>query len=304
MTSQKISTLLCAAVVAFGLATAPVSAQTTTGGEATAPAATASAYDASSTLATVEGTEVKLGELIALRANLPEQYQTLPDEVLSQGLMDQIIDQTLMEKAARAEKLDENLATALSLRNQVRAVLADAYMRAELERRLTPERIQQAYDETYANAEPVEEVKAAHILVETEDEAKAIKAELDGGADFAALAAKHGTDGTATRGGSLGWFVHDDMVPEFADAAFAMQPGEISAPVKSPFGWHVIKLEERRPRVAPPLDQVRDEIIGKLTQTVQQEIVTDLRAGARIEKSEPPVPAEAIRADDLVFGAE
>ena len=109
-------------------------------------------------------------------------------------------------------------------------------------------------------------MRAGHILVETEEKAKDLKSQLDAGADFAALAAEHGTDGTAQRGGDLGWFVHSEMVPEFADAAFAMEPGTISDPVKSAFGWHLIKLDERRDRPAPALEEVKDALLGEVIQ--------------------------------------
>ncbi len=143
-------------------------------------------------------------------------------------------------------------------------------------------------------------MRAAHILVEDQAEAKDLKAQLDKGADFAALAAEHGTDGTASRGGELGWFVHEQMVPEFADAAFAMQPGEVSDPVQSPFGWHIIKLEERRERPVPPLAEVRDQIVEQLTQKAQADVLTEVRGAAEIELGAEEVPAAAIRADEMI----
>jgi peptidyl-prolyl cis-trans isomerase C len=143
-------------------------------------------------------------------------------------------------------------------------------------------------------------MRAAHILVDKVETAKEIKAKLDGGADFAALAAEHGTDGTASRGGELGWFVHEQMVPEFADAAFAMEPGTVSDPVQSPFGWHLIKLEERRERPAPPLDEVRDQILEELARQAQTEVLGQLREDAEIERGTGAVPPSAIRNDALI----
>jgi peptidyl-prolyl cis-trans isomerase C len=146
-------------------------------------------------------------------------------------------------------------------------------------------------------------VHAGHILVEAEEKAKELKAQLDGGADFAALAAEHGTDGTAQRGGDLGWFVRSDMVPEFADAAFVMEPGTISDPVKTAFGWHIIKLDERRDRAAPPLEEVQNELMGEVIQQAQVAIVEGLRAQSTIVMPDPPLPPQSIRDDEMLIEA-
>lgn len=263
-----------------------------------APAGDAPAAD--TVLATVAGTPVTLGELIAVRQGLPPQYQQLPDEVLMKALVEQTADQILLAEAARAAGIDRRRAVQLSLENQARAVLAEAFMQQAVEERVTDEAVQQAYDAEFGSAGPVEEVRAAHILVDSQEQAQALKAELDAGADFAALAGEHGTDGTATRGGDLGWFVREQMVPQFAEAAFAMQPGEISGPVQSPFGWHLIKLDERRERPAPPLGEVRGEIVDRLSQQAQTEVLTELREGAEIERGAGQVPPSAIRSDALI----
>lgn len=264
-------------------------------GQAAGPAPTADTV-----VATVAGTPITLGELIAVRQGLPPQYQQLPDEVLMGALVEQTADQILLEQAARKAGLDQERAVRMVLENQARAALADSYMQRAVGERVTDEAVQQAYHAEYASTEPVEEVRAAHILVDSEAKAQELKAELDEGADFAALAAEHGTDGTAARGGELGWFAHEQMVPQFADAAFAMQPGEISDPVQSPFGWHVIKLEERRERSVPPLAEVRGQIVDELTQKAQTELLTEMRDAAEIEGGAEQVPASAIRADELI----
>jgi peptidyl-prolyl cis-trans isomerase C len=271
----------------------------TTGGEAAGGEAAAKPT-ADTVIATVSGTPITLGELIAVRSGLPDQYQQLPDEVLMGALVEQLADQILLADAAKKAGLDQQRTVRLALSTQERAVLADAYMMRAVGDEITDAAVQQAYDAQYGAADPLEEVRAAHILVDDEAKAKEIKTKLDGGADFAALAAEFGTDGTASRGGELGWFTHDQMVPEFADAAFAMQPGEVSEPVKSPFGWHVIKLEERRDRPVPPLDEVRDQIVEQLAQQAQTEVLGQLRDGAEIERATSAVPASAIRNDALI----
>jgi peptidyl-prolyl cis-trans isomerase C len=276
----------------------------TTAAETPAPAATAGGYSVNSALAEVDGVTLTLGELIAIRRELPDQYQSLPDEVLFTGIVDQLIDQMLLADAGRKAGLDKRPVVALNLLNQRRAIVADAYLRREVSARATPEAVETLYNERYVNAPPQQEIHAGHILVETEEKATELKAQLDGGADFAALAAEHGTDGTASKGGDLGWFVQTDMVPEFADAAFAMEPGTISSPVQTPFGWHLIKLEERRDRPTPALVEVQEALLGEVIQQAQLAILEELRSQATIVKPEQPLPPQSIRDDAMLDAAE
>ena len=280
-------------------------AETTGATESTdAPAAPAEMaiedLSADTVVVTVNGTPITLAELIAVRQSLPEQYQQLPDEILLGALAQQLADQQMLADSAVAKGLENAANVQLALKNQRRATLADAYMTDALIASITDDAVAAAYKERYENAEPVVEVRASHILVEEEAKAQDLKKQLDEGADFAALAAEHGTDGTKTRGGDLGWFVHEQMVPEFADAAFALEPGTISDPVQSPFGWHLIKVVEKRNRPAPPLDAVRDDLVGELSQELQEKIIKDGRDSAEIVKPELAVPAGAIRLDQLL----
>ena len=207
---------------------------------------------ADTVIATVGDYELTLGELIAVRQSLPEQYQSLPPEVLTEGLLTQLVDQTVLAVRAEQTGLAARTDVRLNLLNQRNSALADAYLRERVGQRIDEAAIREAYETRYAEAEPVEQVKAAHILVEEEETAREIAAKLEDGADFADLAAEHGTDGTAEQGGDLGWFEQGDMVPEFAEAAFALETGAVSDPVKSPFGWHLILLQERRESRCPP----------------------------------------------------
>lgn len=298
-------TLAPMALVATALIGAPAMAQSTTSetnAETTPPAAEAPAVKLTpdTLLVTVDGEPITLGEVIAVRQSLPEQYQQLPDEVLMAALVQQMADQQLLAKAAEAAGLMENTTVKLALRNQKRAVLADAFMAQELTSRVDEASIQAAYEAQFAAGDPVQEVRAAHILVETEELAKDLKAQMDAGADFAELAAEHGTDGTATRGGDLGWFVKEQMVPEFANAAFALEPGTISDPVQTAFGWHLIKLDEKRDQPVPPLEEVEAQIVGELTEAAQREIVEELRAQGTVAPPPTPVPDSAIRQDELL----
>ncbi len=140
------------------------------------------------------------------------------------------------------------------------------------------------YEDAAKQISSEQEVRARHILVETEDEAKQVEEELKKGADFAELAKKKSKDPGASDGGDLGFFTKDQMVPEFSAVAFALEPGKISDPVKSQFGWHVIKVEEKRNRKPPEFDQVKAQIETYVTRKAQSEYVTKLREGAKIER--------------------
>ena len=148
--------------------------------------------------------------------------------------------------------------------------------------------MKKVYEEAAKQITGEQEVHARHILVETEDEAKAIKAELEKGADFAELAKKKSKDPGASDGGDLGFFTKEQMVPEFSTVAFALEPGKISDPVKSQFGWHVIKVEEKRNRKAPDFDQVKSQIETYVTRKAQADYVAKLREAAKVERLDKP----------------
>jgi peptidyl-prolyl cis-trans isomerase C len=263
--------------------------------EAAAPAA-----DPATVVATVGDVSITLGDIIAVRADLPPQYQALPDETLYDGIRQQLVDQALLEAAAEAEGLENAPAVARALAVQRRSVLADFFIRKAVAEGVTEEAVQAAYDERFANAPAVQEVRASHILVPTEEAAKAIRAELDAGADFAALAAEHGTDGTKAQGGDLGWFTREMMVAEFADAAFALEPGQIAGPVQTQFGWHLIRLAEKRDQPKPTLDEVRAEIEQELGGEVALAAVEALRGQAAVTLDESRPGLASIRDDALV----
>lgn len=251
-------------------------------------------------IATVGENKITLGQLLVARQGLPGEFQQLPDEILMQALIEQVANQTLLADAAREAELDDKPAVQIAIQNQERAVLAGAYLADAISERVNEEAVEAYYNEHFTEAEPVKQVRAAHILVEDEETAKEIKAKLDEGEDFAALASEYGTDATAERGGDLGWFSHGDMVPPFADAAFAMEPGTISDPVQTSFGWHIIKLNETRTRPVPPLSAVKGEIVGELAEKARAEILAEISEGIEIEREDDDIPSAAIRADTLL----
>ena len=242
---------------------------------------------AETVLATVNGENITLGQMIAARKALPEQYQQLPDDVLFKGLLEQLIQQTAMAQVGEKNKtqLDD-----LNVENQKRAYFSGQVLEAAASAAVTEEALKKAYDEKYAKAVPAKEYDASHILVKTEEEAKAIKAELDKGGDFAAIAKEKSEDkGTAANGGSLGWFGVGMMVKPFEDAVVALEKGKTSDPVKSDFGWHIIHLNDVRDAAVPKLEDVKAELEGDLRQKAVEAKVKELTDAAKVEKKDDGV---------------
>lgn len=219
--------------------------------------------NADTVMATVGGTDITLGHMLAVRAVLPSQYDQVAPEVLFKGVLDQLIQQELLSQAHEGEM---SRAAALQLENERRAILAADVAEDVVNADMTEERLQAAYEAQYAGAEEETEYKAAHILVETEEAAQELVSELEGGANFAELAKEHSIGPSGPSGGDLGWFGDGVMVPEFFDAVAALEVGAVSAPVQTQFGWHVIKLNETRVKERPTLDTVRDELTNILRQ--------------------------------------
>ncbi|WP_428927349.1 peptidylprolyl isomerase [Marinibacterium sp. SX1] len=251
---------------------------------ATLPFGPLQAEDATSpetVVAVVNGKEITLGHMMILYANLPQQYQQIPVAQLFDGILEQLIQQE-----ALAQHFDGTppASVTLSLQNEERALLAASEIAGMLEGVTSDEAVQAAYDAQYANAEGEREWNASHILVETEAEAKAIREVLEDGADFAEVAKTSSTGPSGPSGGELGWFQAGQMVPDFETAVTALEAGEISEPVQTQFGWHVIKLNETRIAEAPTLDEVRGQIVSELEGQAIEEHVKSLTDAAEIER--------------------
>lgn len=264
----------------------------------TATAAWAEDPTADTVVATVNGKAITLGHMIAMRESLPPQYLQLDDKTLFDGILDQIIQQEALAEVAEGSigKRDT-----LMLDNQRRGYLSGVTLDETARAAVTDDAVQALFDEKYAATEPGKEYNAAHILVATEDEAKAIKADLDGGADFAAIAKEKSTDrGSAAAGGDLGWFGVGMMVKPFEDAVIAMKAGEISAPVQSQFGWHVIRLTEVRTAAKPTIEDVRAELEGELQGRAVEAKVTELTDAAKVEKTVDGIDPAILKNVDLI----
>lgn len=238
---------------------------------------------ADTVVANVNGEEITLGHMILARAALPQQYQQLPDEVLYEAILDQLIQQNLL-KQSRGSDVPKHVE--LALENEKRSLLAADVLEDIASGAMSDEAVQAAYDAQYSDWTGGDEFQASHILVETEEEAKSIKADLDNGADFAAMAKEKSTGPSGPNGGSLGWFGMGAMVPEFEEAVVGLNPGEVSDPVKTQFGWHVVLLSDKRKAEAPTLDEVRGELASKIQQDAVDAKVAELTKAGEIERPE------------------
>jgi|TARA_B110000503_G_C7110692_1_gene397970 peptidyl-prolyl cis-trans isomerase C len=238
----------------------------------------AQAQSASDVVATVNGTAITLGEMIITRAQLPQQYQALPNDVLFEGILEQLIQQQLL-----ADQLEvEPSRVAIALANEARSLRAGEVITEITETAVSEVALQAAYDAQFADAAPATEFSAAHILVETEEEALAVKADIDGGADFAETARNVSTGPSGPNGGDLGWFSAGMMVAPFEEAVMALEAGDVSNPVETQFGWHVIKLNETREQELPTLDSMREELTGALQSAAIETRLAELQEAAEI----------------------
>jgi peptidyl-prolyl cis-trans isomerase C len=239
------------------------------------------AQDADTVVATVDGVDITVGHMIVARATLPEQFQQLPPEVLFDGILTQLIQQTLLSQSFEG---DLPKRSALSLENERRSLTAGEAIEALLQDALTEDALQAAYDEAFKDAQAGEEYNASHILVPTEEEALAVIATLEGGAEFAATAREKSTGPSGPGGGSLGWFGTGAMVPSFEAAVIALEVGEVSAPVETQFGWHVIRLNETRVAELPTLDSQRAELAANLRDIAVTAQIEALEAAASVDR--------------------
>lgn len=232
-----------------------------------------------------------------LKAAQP-QMASVPLAVVYDQVLEGVVDAQVLSDAGMKAGLDKDPEVQKDLANILKQLVGNAYVAKVVNQKVTDADIKKRYDELKANFKAEKEVHARHILVETEQLAKDLIARLKKGEDFAKLAAENTIDPSGKQtGGDLGFFQKDRMVPEFAEAAFAMKKGAISEkPVKTDFGWHVIKVEEIRDSEFPSMDQVKAQIKGMLSQRVIEQELADLKSAAKVEIFDmqgKPVPAKA-----------
>ncbi len=280
-----LKTIPAAVTAAALLVAAPALAQTAD--SPTAPPAVAEvtgAPRADSVVAVVNGEPITLGQMIAMKEGLHGGAADLPDVALWDLMLDQMIRQTAVAQVA-AQSLTPRDRAMLELDR--RGYLSAATLERVAGAEPTEDELRAVYDAAFGDADsPKVEYSAAHILVATEEEAKAVADDLAGGADFAALAAEKSTDNSSGNGGDLGWFTADMMVEPFARAVEALEPGKVSAPVQSQFGWHVILLNETREQAPPEFDAIREQLANQVRRERVEAEIERLVSQAGIEKTE------------------
>ena len=255
------------------------------------------AEDANPVLAKVNGAEIRQSDLALAEEELGPSLAQMDPATKKDNVLAFLIDMKIVAKAAEAKKIEERDDFKARLAFTRNRLLMDNLLAVEGKAATTEDAMKKVYDDASKQITGEQEVHARHILVETEDEAKAIEDELKKGADFAELAKKKSKDPGASDGGDLGFFTKDQMVPEFSNVAFALEPGKISDPVKSQFGWHIIKVEEKRNRKAPDFEQVKAQIETYVTRKAQADYVAKLRETAKVERMDQP--SEAAKPDAM-----
>ncbi len=237
-------------------------------------------------VADVNGEKILLSDLVATYRALPARLQQVSFEQLYKPLLEHAIAIRLLAAEGRKAKLQETEAVRKRLKYIEGQYVYEAYVEKIVDERATEEKLKGAYADFVKEYKGEEEVRASHILVKTEQEAKDIISQLEKGADFAKIAKEKSVDPSKERnGGDLGFFSKEQMVKEFADAAFALKKGEtVKAPVKTQFGWHVIRVTDRRAAAAPKFEEVKDQLRQKLAESIAQDEINKLRGAAKIAR--------------------
>lgn len=235
-------------------------------------------------VATVNGNEIYRSELMEAFEQLPQDATQLGIDFVYQPLLEQLVNTRLLEVEAESNMAADDAELAERVADIRGQVMVQIYFQRQMDARVTDEKLDSRYQQYLAENPPQEEVHARHILLETEEKATEILMLVQGGLDFAEAAKAHSTGPSGPAGGDLGYFTKDRMVAPFADAAFAMQAGEVSkAPVKTDFGWHIIKVEDRRSQPQTPFEEMRDQLAEELTREVASDMIAELRASAEVE---------------------
>ncbi|MGA0314853.1 MAG: foldase protein PrsA [Alphaproteobacteria bacterium] len=236
-------------------------------------------------LATVNGEEITQADVDLFYQELPDQMKQIPVEQVQNQILDRLIDQQLILEQAKKAGLDKRPDIEIKLAYEKTKIMNESYLEIVLEKDVTPGRIREVYNRAIALEEKREEVKARHILVKTEAEALEIINALKRGGDFISLAKERSTGPSGKNGGDLGFFTADQMVPPFSKAAYALRKGETSdKPIQTQFGWHVIKVEDRRLAGARPFEELEPQIREQLVTKAYEKIIQQFRKTAKIEK--------------------
>ncbi len=265
---SKLRVGIVAAALASGLALAPVQF--------------ASAQEA--IIATVNGKNITEADVKLAEAEIGSDLGSLPEATKRRVLVEYLIENQLFAEAAEGDKLASSAEFDGRMQYWRRRALRDTYFDTSVKNSVSEADAKSFYDEQVKQLKPEQEVKARHILVESEDKAKEIAEKIAHGADFAEMAKEHSKDpGTKDEGGTLGYFSRGQMVPQFEEAAFKLEKGDISQPVQTQFGWHLIQVEDKRERQPPEFDAIKDRLMVSMIHRKAQEIAASLRGKAKIE---------------------
>ena len=234
-------------------------------------------------VATVNGDEVLRSEVLETAEQLPPQYRQQIDLIFPQ-LLQRTIDLRLIGAAAEAGGLSDDPEVKRRMEEILGSVMREVYVEQQMAARISEDMLKERYDAFVEANPPKPEVHARHILVEQETEAQELIGKLDEGADFAELAKEHSIGPSGAQGGDLDYFTKEQMVPAFADAAFALDKGSYSKdPVQTEFGWHVIEVLDRRELPPPPFEEIKPQLFDELSQETVQAMLVELRDGAEIK---------------------
>jgi len=242
---------------------------------------------------TINGKAITEGELNLANAEIGAELGNVPEETKRRVLIEFMIESQLLAEAADSAKLGQGPEFEQRTRYWRRRALRDAYFENKIKGAVSDADARSFYDSQVAQMKPEEEIKTRHILVETEEQAKEIREKISHGADFAQMAKEHSKDpGSKDDGGDLGYFARGQMVPQFEEAAFKLQKGDLSEPVQTQFGWHVIQLDDRRQRKPPEFSAVKERLMAAMVHRKAQEVVAELRGKAKIEYVDPAIKAQ------------
>jgi peptidyl-prolyl cis-trans isomerase C len=236
----------------------------------------------------VNGVEIGQSDIAFADEEVGGTMPAMAPEQKREYLITYLTDVVILAQAAKKQKLDDSPEVKRQIEFARNKVLMEALLQKTAKAAETEPEMHKVYDEAVKEMGTEQEVHARHILVETEEDAKAVEAELKDGADFAEEAKKKSKDPGAANGGDLGWFTKDQMVPEFSEAAFKLDKGQISDPIHTQFGWHIIKVEDKRVKPTPSFEEVKSQVENYISRRAQAQLVDGLRKTATIERLDQP----------------
>jgi peptidyl-prolyl cis-trans isomerase C len=236
-------------------------------------------------VAKVDGKDITRVDVYRFIQTMPAEMQQMPATTVYPMAMEQVVNTRLVQNMADAADITQSDAFKAEMEIAKQQISRNLFLQEEVDKKITESKVKKAYDEFIKKTPDVEERRARHILVETEDKAKAVIKQIQAGGDFAGVARELSVGPTAPKGGDLGYFAKTEMVPEFSNAAFGLEKGTVlETPVKTQFGWHVIKVEDIRQRAKPTLEQVTPSIQAELRRGILEELLKKWRKGAKIEQ--------------------